>query len=70
MAPFKRCEQLSEFVNMCPCLYNNQEKKSIKEGVKQRVWKEISKELDLENGKVVKHFWNNFKNCSLNDVQN
>ena len=55
---------------MCPCLYNKQEKKFKKEGVKQRVWKEISKELDLENGKVVKHFWNNFKNCSLNDVQN
>ena len=40
MAPFKHYEQLSE-------------KDLRKEEVKQRAWKEIAKELDLENGKVV-----------------
>ena len=25
-----------------------------------RAWKEIAKELDLENGKVVEQLWNNF----------
>ena len=49
----KRYEQLSELVKMDPCLYNKQEKDFKKEEVKQRAWKEIAKELDLENGKVV-----------------
>ena len=61
MAPFKRYEQLSELVKMYPCLYNKQEKDFKKEEVKQRAWKEIAKELDLENGKVVEQLWNNFK---------
>ena len=38
---------------MYPCLYNKQEKDFKKEEAKQRAWKEIAKELDLENGKVV-----------------
>ena len=49
MAPFKRYEQLSELVKMYPCLYNKQEKDFKKEEVKQRAWKEIAKELDLES---------------------
>ena len=53
MAPFKRYEQLSELVKMYPCLYNKQEQDFKKEEVKQRAWKEIAKELDLKNGKVV-----------------
>ena len=53
MAPFNRYEQLSESVKMDPCWYNNQEKDFKKEEVKQRTWKKITKELDLENGKVV-----------------
>ena len=53
MAPFKHYEQLSELVKMYPCLYNKQEKDFKKEEVKQKAWKEIAKELDLENGKVV-----------------
>ena len=61
MAPFKRYEQLSELVKMYPCLYNKQEKDFKKEEVKQRAWKEIAKELDLENGKVVEQLWNNLK---------
>ena len=61
MAPFKRYEQLSELVKMYPCLYNKQEQDFKKEEVKQRAWKEIAKELDLENGKVVEQLWNNFK---------
>ena len=61
MAPFKRYEQLSELVKMYPCLYNKQGKDFKKEEVKQRAWKEIAKELDLENGKVVEQLWNNFK---------
>ena len=61
MAPFKRYEQLSELVKMYPCLYNKQEKDFKKEEVKQRAWKEIAKELNLENGKVVEQLWNNFK---------
>ena len=60
MASFKRYEQLSELVKMYPCLYNKQEKDFKKEEVKQRAWKEIAKELDLENGKVVEQLWNNF----------
>ena len=60
-APFKRYEQLSELVKMYPCLYNKQEKDFKKEEVKQRAWKEIAKELDLENGKVVEQLWNTFK---------
>ena len=59
MAPFKRYEQLSELVKMYPCLYNKQEKDFKKEEVKQRAWKEIAKELDLENSKVVEQLWNN-----------
>ena len=46
---------------MCSCLYNKQEKDFKKEEVKQKAWKEIAKELDLENGKVVEQLWNNFK---------
>ena len=61
MTPFKRYEHLLEFVKMYPCLYNKQEKDFKKEEVKQRAWKEIAKELDLENGKVVEQLWNNFK---------
>ena len=51
MKPFKRYKQLSEVAEMYPCLYNKQEKDFKKEEVKQRAWKEIAKELDLENGK-------------------
>ena len=61
MAPFKRYEQLSELVMMYHCLYNKQEQDFKKEEVKQRAWKEIAKELDLENGKVVEQLWNNIK---------
>ena len=46
---------------MYPCLYNKKEKDFKKEEVKQRAWKKIAKELPLENGKVVKQLWNNFK---------
>ena len=53
MSPFKRYEQLSELVKMYPCLYIKQEKDFKKEEVKQTAWKEIAKELDLENAKVV-----------------
>ena len=53
---------LSELVKMYPCLYNKQEKDFKKEEVKQRAWKEMAKELDLENGKVIEQLWNNFKN--------
>ena len=42
-------------------LYNKQEKDFKNEEVKQRAQKEISKELDLENDKVVEQLWNNFK---------
>ena len=42
-------------------MYNKQEQDFKKEEVKQRAWKEIAKELDLENGKVVEQLWNNFK---------
>ena len=38
---------------MYPCLYNKQEIDFKKEVVKQKAWKEIAKELDPENGKVV-----------------
>ena len=69
MAPFKRYEQLSELVKMYPCLHNKQEKDFFKKEVKPGAWKEIAKELDLENSKVVEQFWNNFKNCSPNDLQ-
>ena len=61
MAHLKRYEQLSEFVKMYPCLYNKQEKDFKKEEVKQRAWKEIAKELDLENGKVVEQLWKSVK---------
>ena len=50
MAPFKCYEQLSELAKMHPCLYNKQEKDFKKGEVKQRAWKEIGKELDLEYG--------------------
>ena len=60
MAPFKRYEQLSELVKMYPCLYNKQEK-DFKKEVKQRAWKEIAKELDLENGNVVEQLWKSVK---------
>ena len=42
-------------------LYNKQEKDFKNEEVKQRAQKEIAKELDLENDKVVEQLWNNFK---------
>ena len=61
MAPFKRYEQLSELVKMYPCLYNKQEKDFKKTEVKQTAWKEIAKELDLENGKVVEQLWKSVK---------
>ena len=70
MTPFKRYDQLLELVEMYPCLYNKQEKDFKNEEVKQRAWKEIAKELDLQNGKVAEQLWNNFKKCSPNDVQN
>ena len=38
---------------MYPCLYNKQAKYFKKEEIKQRAWKEIAKELDLKNGKLV-----------------
>ena len=59
MSPFKRYEQLSELVKMYSCLYNKQEKDFKKEEVKQKAWKEIAKELELEYGKIVRQFWNN-----------
>ena len=59
MAPFKRYEQLSRLVKMYPCLYNKQEKDFKKEEVKQKAWKEIAKELELEYAKIVRQFWNN-----------
>ena len=61
MASFKRYEQVSEIVKTYPCLYNKYEKDFKKEEVKQRAWKEIAKELDQENGKVVEQLWSNFK---------
>ena len=61
MTPFKRYEHLLEFVKVYPCLYNKQEKDFKKEEVKQRVWEETAKELDLENCKVVVQLLNNFK---------
>ena len=61
MAPFRRYKQLSELVKMYPCLYNKQEKDFKKEEVKLRAWKEIAKELDLENGKVVEQLWKTVK---------
>ena len=67
MAPFKHYEQLSELVKMYPCLYIKQDQDFKKEEVKQSPWKEIAKELDLENGNVVEQLW---KNCSPNEVQN
>ena len=71
MVPFNHYEQLSELVKMYPSLYIKQEKDFKKENVKQTAWKEIAKELDLENGKVVEQLWNNFlKKCSPNEVQN
>ena len=45
---------------MYPSLYNKQEKDCKTEEVKQRAWKEIAKELDLQNGKLVEQLWNNF----------
>ena len=60
MTPFKCNEHLSELVKIYPCLYNKQEI-DFKKEVKQRVWKEIPKELDLENYKVVVQLWNNLK---------
>ena len=53
MTPFKRDKHLSEPFKMYPCLYSKQEKDFKKEELKQRVWKEIAKELDLDNCKVV-----------------
>ena len=60
LTPFKRYKQLSELAKKHPCLYIKQEKDFKKEEVKQRAWKEIAKELDLENGKVVEQLRNNF----------
>ena len=42
-------------------MYNKHEKDFKKDEVKQGAWKETAKELDLENGKVVEQFWNNFE---------
>ena len=61
MVPFKRYKQLSELVKMYPCLYIRQEKYFKKEEVKKTAWKEIAKELDLENGQEVEQLWNNLK---------
>ena len=60
MSPFKRYEQLSELLKIYPCLCNKQEQDFKKEEVKQRAWKEIAKELNLENGKVVEQLRSNF----------
>ena len=60
MAPFNLYEHLSELVKMYPSLYNKQEKDCKTEEVKQRAWKEIAKEPDLQNGKLVEQLWNNF----------
>ena len=60
MVPLKAYEQPSELVKMYPYLYNKKDFK--KKKVKQRAWKEIDNELDLENGKVVEQLWNNLKN--------
>ena len=61
VTPFKRYDQVSELVEMYPCLYNKQEKDFKEEEVKQSTWKKIAKELDLENGKVVEQLWNTLK---------
>ena len=61
MVPFKRYKQLSELVKMYPCLYIKQEKYFKREEVKKTAWKEIAKELDLENGQEVEQLWNNLK---------
>ena len=61
MVPFKRYKQLSELVKMYPCLYIKQEKYFKKEEVKKTAWKEIAKDLDLENGQEVEQLWNNLK---------
>ena len=61
MVPFKRYKQLSELIKMYPCLYIKQEKYFKKEEVKKTAWKEIAKELDLENGQEVEQLWNNLK---------
>ena len=53
MVPLKAYEQLSELVKMYPYLYNKKDLGIKTKKVKQRAWKEIDKELDLENGKVV-----------------
>ena len=54
MVSFKRYKQLSEHLKIYPCFYNKKKKKDFKkEEIKQKAWKEIAKELDLENGKVV-----------------
>ena len=55
---------------MYPCLYNKQEQDFKKEEAKQRAWKEIAKELDLEMVKQWKNFETILKKCSPNDVQN
>ena len=57
MVHFKRYEQLSKLVKMYPCLYIKQEK----DFREHRTWKEIAKELDLENGKVVEQLWKSVK---------
>ena len=53
MVSFKSYKHVSELVKIYPCLYNKQEQDFEKEEAKQRAWKEIAKELDLENGKIV-----------------
>ena len=57
MVHFKRYEQLSKLVKMYPCLYIKEEK----DFREHRTWKEIAKELDLENGKVVEQLWKSEK---------
>ena len=58
---FQTLRTPTELVKMYPCFYKNQDKDFKKEEVKQRACKEIAKELDLENDKVVEQLWKNLK---------
>ena len=53
MVPFNNNEKLPELVKLYPCLYNKQEKDFKKEDIKQRSWNEITKELNISNGKEI-----------------
>ena len=74
MALFNNNEKLSELVKLYPCLYNKQEKDFKKENIKQRVWNEIAKELNISNGKEAEQYWQNLKKllskrrCKLKEV--